>query len=109
LKLQIIGPSYRYFPEPKKSVLIMPFHNLGTARSAFADLKFLVVMGSCHLGGFIGQKSAFITWIQEKNKQWTEVVPKLAMVAQNSASCMLRLVEISAARVTVCTESQRGC
>jgi hypothetical protein len=63
LKLQEIGPSYGYFPEPMKSVLIVPLHNLETARSAFADLKFLVVRGSRYLGGFSGEKLAFDTWI----------------------------------------------
>jgi hypothetical protein len=51
LRIQEIGHSYGCFPEPSKSVLIMPLHNLETARSAFANLKFKVVMGSCYFGG----------------------------------------------------------
>jgi hypothetical protein len=52
LRLQEIGPSYSYFPEASKKIL-MPTHSLETARTAFADLKFTVVTGSCYLGGFI--------------------------------------------------------
>jgi hypothetical protein len=46
IRLQDMGPSFGYIPEPTKNVLIMPLHNLELARAAFADLNFTVI--SCH-------------------------------------------------------------
>ena len=48
-----------YFPEPKKSILVVTEHNKERAEAAFADLGFGVVTGSqYYLGAFIGEKTA---------------------------------------------------
>jgi hypothetical protein len=61
--------SYGYFPEPTKSILIVPAHSLDTVRAAFIDFKFTVVMGSRYIGGFIGERTAFNNgWIWKKTK-----------------------------------------
>jgi hypothetical protein len=82
-RLQDIGPSFGYFPEPTKSVLIVPRHNLESARTVFADLNFTVTTGHRYLGGFIGDQDAFEPWIKEQSTCWTEAVTSLASVAKN--------------------------
>jgi hypothetical protein len=81
-KLQEIGPHYGYFPEPSKSILIVPKHNLKAATAAFTDLEFKVTTGSHHLGGFIGEKDARgDTWNKEKVENLIDGVKELASVA----------------------------
>jgi hypothetical protein len=83
IRLQDIGPSFGYFPEPKKSVMIVPRHNLESARAAFADLNFTVTTGHRYLGGFIGDQDAFEPWIKEQSTRWAEAVMDLASIAKN--------------------------
>jgi hypothetical protein len=50
------GPSYGYFPEPSKSILVATPKNKAAAESAFADKGFIIVTGHRYLGGFIGNE-----------------------------------------------------
>ena len=102
VKLQAIGPNCGYYPEPTKSILIVPPHSLEDAETAFADLDFKVTTGSSYLGSFIGEMDSRVTWIQEKVANWSETVKELASVADN-----LPQSEVSAARMAVCSESMR--
>jgi hypothetical protein len=77
-KLQEIGPHYEYYPEPTKSILIVPQHNLEAARITFADFNFKVTMGSRYLGSFMGKDDALHSWLLEKTKNWEEAVADLA-------------------------------
>jgi hypothetical protein len=52
--LQKHGPSYGYFLEPSKSILIVTPENKAAAESTFADKGFTIVTGHRYLGGFIG-------------------------------------------------------
>jgi hypothetical protein len=70
VKLQEIGPNYGYYPEPTKSIMVVPQHNLEAAQLAFADLNFKVTTGSQYLGGFIGEDDALRSWLAEKTKSW---------------------------------------
>jgi hypothetical protein len=81
LRLQEIGPSYGYFPEPSKSILIVRAHNLHAAKPAFADLHFKVQTGSRYLGGYIGSKVDRDLWVQEKVSFWTSAMTDLAFTA----------------------------
>jgi hypothetical protein len=80
-KLEEIGPNYGYFPEPSKSILIVPEDNLEDARIAFKDHEFTITTGSQYLGGFIGERDAIDIWIQEKVVNWADAVEELASVA----------------------------
>jgi hypothetical protein len=74
-RLKEIGPNYGYFPEPSKSILIVPQHSFEHASSVFADLGFKVTTGSrYYLSGFIGEKGALDVWIQEKIDNWSGAV-----------------------------------
>ena len=44
-RLQEIGPKFGYYPEPSKSILIVPKHSLKKAKVEFADLKFEIKTG----------------------------------------------------------------
>jgi hypothetical protein len=71
LRLQDIAPSFGYFPEPSNSILIVSGHNVESARTAFADLRFTVTTGHRYLGGFIGGQDAIATWKNKKpNTGW---------------------------------------
>jgi hypothetical protein len=65
--MQDIGPSFGYFPEPMKSVLIVPQHSLEPARAAFADLN----------------QDAFEPWIKEQSTHWAVAVMDLVSVVKN--------------------------
>jgi hypothetical protein len=80
-RLQEIGPSRGYFPEPSKSILVVLEHNREKAESSFHDLGFKVCNGSRYLGGYIGDSAAQQTWIEKKTKAWADSVTELAMVA----------------------------
>jgi hypothetical protein len=81
LRLQEIGPTFGYFPEPSKSILIVRAHNRTRAKSSFDDLSFKVQTGSCYLGGYIGSKADRELWVQEKVTFWTSAVTDLAFAA----------------------------
>jgi hypothetical protein len=80
-KLQEIGPYYGYYPEPSKSILIVPQKNLVAAQAAFKDFEFTITTGNRYLGGYIGEKESLVLWLREKVAYWTEAVKELASVA----------------------------
>jgi hypothetical protein len=82
-RLQEIGPNYGYFPEPSKSILIVPQHNLEAAQVAFPEFQFEVRTGHRYLGAFIGEDDALKERLAEKTKHWEEAVVDLATVAPN--------------------------
>jgi hypothetical protein len=57
-KLEEIGPHYGYYPEPSKSILIVPQKNLAAAQIAFEGHEFTITAGSRYLSGFIGEREA---------------------------------------------------
>jgi hypothetical protein len=83
VKLQEIGPGYEYYPQPTKSILVVPQHSLEAVCIAFTDFNFKVTTGSRYLGSFIGEDDALRSWLLEKTKNWEEAVADLASVAPN--------------------------
>ena len=81
-RLNELGPHVGYYPEPSKCILIVPQNHLVSAQSEFADLGFQVVPGSRYLGGFIGERSALVDWIQAKVAKWTHDIQSLAAAAR---------------------------
>jgi hypothetical protein len=114
-RLEEIGPTYGYFPEPSKSILVVRQPNLEAAQIAFPDFGFKVTTGSRYLGGFIGADSALWDWIRENAlKFWEEAVADLASAAPTS--CLFRSAEVPATRMAVRPTSHqehrtgiRGC
>jgi hypothetical protein len=82
-KLEEIGPHYGYYPEPSKSILIVPQKNLAAAQIAFEGHEFTITTGNRYLGGFIGEREAQDIWIREKVANWAVAVEELASVAVN--------------------------
>jgi hypothetical protein len=58
----VYGPSYGYFPEPTKSILITSPANKFEAELHFADLGFKVRTGHRYLGGFVGDEEIKQEW-----------------------------------------------
>jgi hypothetical protein len=81
-RLQEIGPSYGYYPEPSKSILIVQEHNFEEAEMEFMDLHFKVTPGSRYLGGFIGDPSLRDEWIADKTTFWASAIGELAATAK---------------------------
>ncbi len=77
-KLREIAPNFGYYPEPTKSILVVPQHNLEAARVTFPDFNFSVTTGSRYLGGFIGEDIALRSARRPRTgrKRWL-TLPKL--------------------------------
>ena len=60
-----IGPEYGYYPEPRKSILVVTQQNLLSAKAYFSDLKFQVTTGNRYLGGFLGEEETKTKWLQD--------------------------------------------
>ena len=54
-RLLLLGPSYGYFPEPRKSYLVVAPHKVSLASDVFPGLGISIVSGHPILGGFIGE------------------------------------------------------
>jgi hypothetical protein len=102
-KLQEIGPDYGYYPKSIKIILIVPERNLARAKIALAVLKFKITTGSHYCGGFIGEKTEFESWMEDKTHSWAEAS---SQGASNSCQelppgCLFRTAEVSAAGMAV--------
>ena len=52
-----IGPSYAYFAEPSKSIIVVKKQHLQDAKAIFCDLEVEVVLASRFLGGCISDEA----------------------------------------------------
>ena len=78
-KLIEIGPLFGYFPEPKKSSLIVHEHLTDQARHIFQDSNIAVVT-SCR---FLGDSSSQERFVSMKAEQWESYVRMLTLVASD--------------------------
>ena len=56
VQLLEIGPSYGYFAEPSKSIVVVKEQHLQDARAIFSDLQVEVVLAGRYLGGCVGDE-----------------------------------------------------
>jgi hypothetical protein len=77
------GPSYGYYPEPKKSYLVVKEKFKDVAEEIFGDLGVKIVTGQRFLGGYIGDIEAKQIHVQEKIANWCEQLSTLATIAAN--------------------------
>ena len=81
-KLCRLGPSYGYYPEPKKTVIVVDIKDEESANACFHNSGIKVVNGYCFLGGFIGSKELTKQFIEDKIDAWLVCVDKLAWAAE---------------------------
>ena len=81
-ELQKIGPAYGYFPEPSKSILVVPPAMVERAKEYFRDLHFKVTTGSRYLGGFVGTRSSCEEYVQGKVLSWETSIKDLSQAGE---------------------------
>ena len=82
LQLLKVGPSYGYFAEPSKSIIVVKEEHFQEAQDVFADLEVEVVLAGCFLGSCIGNDEGISQYVQGKVNLWVESVEQLAEVAK---------------------------
>ena len=81
-KLQRVGPSFGYFPEPSKCSVIVKELMVDHASSMFEGTGVKVVT-SCHfLGGVIGDHSSKVSFVMQKVREWFHLVQLMASVSK---------------------------
>ena len=78
------GPAYGYFPEPKKSCLIVTPQFEDEARILFGDLGVQLVNGRRFLGDVIGDCMTADDFVKKKVAMWVDCVEKLSKTATKS-------------------------
>ncbi|KAI2510018.1 hypothetical protein MHU86_4444 [Fragilaria crotonensis] len=77
-----LGPRRGYFPEPEKSILVVPLATPPTALASLTEFNFRHEEGHRYLGGFVGSGAAEAAWVDPQIQQWIEGVHCLAAVAR---------------------------
>lgn len=80
--LQRAGPSFGYFPEPKKCYLIVKGPMVDSALSVFEGTGVNVVTSCCFLGGVVGDHPGKVSFVTKKVKDWTNAIQLLSSVAK---------------------------
>ena len=75
------GPAYGYFPNPKKSCVVVDRSFVASARKIFSPLNVQVVTSHRFLGGFLGDVSARSSFVQDKVDCWVSDVRHLSEMA----------------------------
>ena len=81
-ELQKIGPAYGYFPEPTKSILVVPPAMVELAKEYFHDHEFKITTGSRYLGGFIGSRSSCEEYVKGKVLSWETSIKDLSQAGE---------------------------
>ena len=80
--LKAQGPGYGYFPEPKKSVLVVAERDLQEAREVFGANGPKITTNQRLLGGHLGSADGKRAYVQGKAESWADAVKKLAKLAE---------------------------
>ena len=75
------GPAYGYFPNPKKSCVVVDRSFVASAKKIFSPLNVQVVTSHRFLGGFLGDVSARSSFVQDKVDCWVSDVRHLSKMA----------------------------
>ena len=70
--LQMRGMDRGYYPKPTKSILVVAKRNVPRAKEYFQGMGIQIVTGIRYLGGFVEEREAEESWIQEKIDGWAE-------------------------------------
>ncbi len=84
-ELGIIGPEYGYFPNAKKTILIVKHQkDLQRAKEMFDPLNVVVTCeGERHLGAVVGSKEFKEEYVNNKVRCWVKDIEDLANIAKD--------------------------
>ena len=82
LQLLRLGPTYGFFAEPSKSIIVVKEEHFQEAMGVFADLEVEVALVGRFLGSCIGKDEGIRQYVQGKVDLWVESVEHLAEVAR---------------------------
>ncbi len=74
------GSHVGYFPEPRKSVAIIPPNSPPPV--CLSDMGFSFTDGARYLGGFVGSPQRKQEWVQPQVEQWGQNIKVLASIAK---------------------------
>jgi hypothetical protein len=78
-----LGPKFGYFPEAKKSWLIVKPNLYIKAKSAFKDTNIqITIEGKRHLGAIVGSPQFKEQYVSEKIDQWCKELTLLSQIAK---------------------------
>ena len=76
--LQLRGLARGYFPEPKKSILVVKPQFVERATAHFAPMGLQIQIGTRYLREFVGTVNKQAKYVEGKNTRWTNRVCRLA-------------------------------
>jgi hypothetical protein len=82
-KLSEMGPDFGYYPEPRKTFLVVDPKDEVEANMLFGELGVAVVTGHRFLGGFIGDQESCNEYVDHKVQMWIRCVEKLTKAAES--------------------------
>ena len=85
-RLSQVGPQYGYYPQSKKSVLVVPGRLLSHAHTyinTIPGLNFPICNGHRYLGGFVGDEGPKQEWLHHKTIEWEESLSMLDTASQD--------------------------
>ena len=77
-----LGPKYGYYPEPKKTILIVDPTFKDEANVIFQPFGISVVSDHRFLGGFIGGSDSTRQFVQSKVTEWISCIMELSKAAE---------------------------
>ena len=77
-----MGPKYGYYPEPKKTILIVDPTFKDEANVIFQPFGISVVSGHRFLGRFIGDSDSTRQFVQSKVTEWISCIMELSKAAE---------------------------
>ena len=80
LCLSELGPLYGYFPEPRKSCVIVKEQSITLAQEIFESTGISVVTGGRLLGSYIGERAQALSFVLEKVRSWVSCLQDLISV-----------------------------
>ena len=76
------GPSFGYFPEPSKSVLVVKEAALEEAKRIFAGTGLKISSGHENLGAALGSEELVKKFTEEKVADWVRQIELIAEIAK---------------------------
>lgn len=81
-KINIIGPSFGYYPQAKKTLLIVSKEDKNTADRIFKDTNVTIVTGSRYLGSYIGEGKE--DFVRKKVTKFISTIEKISQICKDS-------------------------